>query len=147
VPEDERNTAERNPPAYASDMPMFSTDVRMEKAAEVIRSALDAPRDRSVEVSDGGGPVEAVWWVKGNGVATQWRVRGDAWVLGEDIGGEGDGPVRVRKALMERMRVVREDGVGDWKWKREIGVVFGAQSQGIKGSLQHLHVLIQFSRF
>jgi len=42
LPDDERNKAERNPAIYESDMPMFTTDVRMEKAAEVIRSAQGA---------------------------------------------------------------------------------------------------------
>lgn len=135
VPEDVRNAAERNPGAYESDMPMFSTDVRMEKTAEVIRSAPGANHDNiDVYASDGGGPVEAVWWVKEQNVMTQWRVRGDAWILGPDIGENNkEGSVRVKQALSTRMRCLDEVARDDWSWDREVGVVFGAQSPSIKG--------------
>jgi pyridoxamine 5'-phosphate oxidase len=140
IPESNHNPAERNPAAYESDCPMLSTDVRMEKAKEVIRSAPKAPAgqtrvaERDVEGSDGGGPVEAVWWVKEEGIMVQWRMRGDAWVLGPDVSEEGKENVqRVRRELGQRMRVVDQDATAEWKWERELRVAFGAQSPGIKG--------------
>jgi pyridoxamine 5'-phosphate oxidase len=135
VPEDSRNTAERNPNAYESDMPMLSTDVRMEKVSEVIRSAPGANLDqKDVSASDGGGPVEAVWWVKEQGIRTQWRVRGDAWALGLDIEEEHkESSLRVKHALGTRMRCVDDSAREKWSWEKEVGVVFGAQSPAIKG--------------
>jgi len=62
LPEDNRNPAPRNPQVYESDLPVLTTDVRMEKAGEL---GLAGP-----EGSGGGGPVEAVWWAER--LKTQW---------------------------------------------------------------------------
>lgn len=86
------------------------------------------------EGSGGGGVCEAVFWVKGD-VMVQWRVKGNAFVVGEDIeeaAGEG-----VRKDLEERMRVVNEKGKQDWSWKTELTGHFGNMSPGMRGSFAH----------
>lgn len=135
MPADERNKAPRNPDIYSSDLPLFTTDVRMEKASEIIRSARDVLGDVDASGSGGGGPVEAVWWVEEMG--TQWRVRGDGWVVCDsDIDEEGEAARKVRDALQSRMRTQDQEAESKWSWQKEVGVVFGAQSPGIKGSFR-----------
>ncbi|KAL2049829.1 hypothetical protein ABVK25_009924 [Lepraria finkii] len=99
----------RNPPLFDSDMPTFTTDVRMQKVMEIFgSSAGHADRDELIQGSGGGGPVEAVWWVKDTG--TQWRIKGDAFVVGRDIDGGGGRVVGVRTVKSEVGRRMREDG-------------------------------------
>jgi pyridoxamine 5'-phosphate oxidase len=135
MPADERNDAERNPDVYSSDLPIFTTDVRMEKAGEVIKSAPGASGNEDLEGSGGGGPIEAVWWIEETG--TQWRVRGDAWIIHDsDIEDGGAAAQKVRDAIESRMRMKGQGAAQEWSWKKEVGVVFGAQSPGIKGSFR-----------
>jgi len=135
MPHDERNKAERNPDVYSSDLPIFTTDVRMEKAGEIIKSAPGASGSEDVSVSGGGGPIEAVWWIEETG--TQWRIRGDAWIVHDsDVESDGLQAKKVREAIQPRMRTTDEVAGRNWSWTREVGVVFGAQSPGIKGSFR-----------
>ena len=86
LPENKHNDAERNPRVYESDLPTFTTDVRMEKVAQIFgSSAGHAVSADQTQGSGGGGPVEAVWWVEET--STQWRVRGRAYVVSDDIEG------------------------------------------------------------
>ncbi|KAJ9137232.1 Zn 2cys6 transcription factor [Pleurostoma richardsiae] len=129
-PAGDRNPAPRNPPLYASDLPAFTTDARMQKAPEIAGSG-------------GGGPVEAVFWAPG--AQTQWRVRGAAWVLGPDADGEGDEAARA--ALLARMRR-RSASAGEaggkeeeeerhWSWAREVTGHFGNLAPGMRGSFRN----------
>ncbi|KAA8570817.1 hypothetical protein EYC84_000209 [Monilinia fructicola] len=88
--------------------------------------------------SGGGGPVEAVFWVKE--AMTQWRFKGEAYIVGQDIEGSGQessGTRTVKTKIGERMRVVKEDGKEDWSWAKEITAHFGNISPGMRGSFKN----------
>lgn len=143
LPENKHNTAPKNPKLYDSDMPTFTTDVRMQKVGQIFAtSAGHASSDDQVQGSGGGGPLEAVWWIKD--VGTQWRVRGEAFVVGEDIddtkeGGGSSGVRTVRSEIGRRMRRVDEgerkgeEGESEWSWGRELTAHFGNCSPGMRG--------------
>ncbi|CAK7567766.1 MAG: hypothetical protein SEPTF4163_005734 [Sporothrix epigloea] len=127
LPENTRNPAPRNPAIYESDLPVFTTDVRMEKAGEITTS---------------GGPVEAVWWASEAG--TQWRVRGRAWLLGPEI--ETSAGNEARAAIQKHMRRIpgavggSSAGLTDsaeWSWAREITAHFGNLSPGMRGTFRN----------
>lgn len=82
--------------------------------------------------SGGGGAVEAVFWIPD--AMTQWRVRGDAWVLGLDVGEETGGARTVRERLGGRMRVVDEGREGEWSWAREVEAHWGNLSPVMRRS-------------
>ncbi|KAL9126617.1 MAG: hypothetical protein Q9217_004355 [Psora testacea] len=143
LPENKHNNAPQNPRIYESDMPTFTTDVRMQKVGELFAtSAGHAASDDQEQGSGGGGPVEAVWWIKD--VGTQWRMRGTAWIVGRDIEEtRGDLPgkvssgVRVVKSEVgRRLRVVNgaEGKEREWSWGRELTAHFGNCSPGMRGS-------------
>jgi pyridoxamine 5'-phosphate oxidase len=147
LPENKHNDAPMNERVYESEMPTFTTDVRMLKVPEVFASSAGkaedvgegsagGPEERGQSRgSGGGGPVEAVWWVKD--VGTQWRVRGEAFVVSDDIdGGSGTSGVKtVKSEVGSRMRVVKgmEGKEGEWSWSRELTGHFGNNSPGIRG--------------
>lgn len=135
LPANDRNPAPRNPPAWESDLPVLTTDARMEKAAEVVDTAGLATGSGG-GATGGGGPVEAVWWAENP--ATQWRVRGAAWVLGPDV--EGDEGALAREAILARMRrrkgaTAGQDGE-EWGWKRELTAHFGNLSPVMRGTFR-----------
>lgn len=137
LPENDKNTAEKNPRVFESELFTFTTDVRMQKVGELFgTSSGKADRDELVHGSGGGGPVEAVWWVKDNGM--QWRVRGHAFVVANDIeeNDESSGVRTVKSEVGSRMRVVEEGKEGDWSWKKEIDGHFGNLSPGMRGSFK-----------
>jgi len=137
LPENKHNDAPRNARCYASDLPTFTTDVRMQKAFELFNSSSGrAEREELVQGSGGGGPCEAVFWVKGE-VMVQWRIKGEAFVVGPDIEGEGEessGVRTVKSELGKRMRVLDEEGKEGWSWKREVTGHFGNVSPGMRGT-------------
>lgn len=134
LPENRHNDAPRNPPIYTSDMPTFTTDVRMQKVGQFFASSSGhASSDDQVQGSGGGGPVEAVWWIKDTG--TQWRVKGEAFVVGRDIDeGESSGVRTVKSEVGRRMRRTdREGNEKDWSWAKELTAHFGNCSPGMRG--------------
>jgi pyridoxamine 5'-phosphate oxidase len=145
LPANPHNEAPRNPPVYESDLPSFTTDVRMNKAGELFASGGGGTGGRHVESasdeprgSGGGGPVEAVWWCKE--AATQWRVKGTAYVIapdieeGQDGGGEEPAGVRtVRHELGRRMRALDPSKEAEWSWAREVTGHFGNLSPMMRG--------------
>ncbi|RAR12447.1 FMN binding protein [Stemphylium lycopersici] len=138
LPENKHNDAERNPQVYQSDCPLFTTDVRMEKVGQIFAtSAGHAESKDQIQGSGGGGPVEAVYWNADTG--TQWRVKGRAFVISDDIEGdeESSGVRTVKSEVGKRMRVVDEGKEGDFSWQRELRGFFGNQSPGIKGSFKN----------
>ena len=137
LPENKHNDAPRNPRLYTSDMPTFTTDVRMQKVGQIFgSSAGHADKDEQVQGSGGGGPVEAVWWIKDTG--TQWRIKGEAFVVGNDIGKgpEGGSGVRtVKSEVGRRMRKTEENGdESEWSWEKELTGHFGNCSPGMRGT-------------
>ncbi|KXT12071.1 hypothetical protein AC579_1865 [Pseudocercospora musae] len=138
LPENKHNTAPMNARNYASDMPTFTTDVRMSKTFEIFNTSPGhADRDSLIQGSGGGGPCEAVYWVKESMV--QWRFKGDAFVIAPDIEGEGEessGVRTVKSELGKRMRILKEDGIEEWSWKRELTGHFGNISPGMRGTFQ-----------
>jgi pyridoxamine 5'-phosphate oxidase len=134
LPENKHNDAERNPRAFESDLPTFTTDVRMEKVGQLFGTGPGhAKSDEQTQGSGGGGPVEAVWWNKETG--TQWRIKGKAFVVANDTEGaeESSGVRTVKSEVGKRMRLVDESNEKDWSWARELTASFGNQSPGIKG--------------
>lgn len=136
LPENKHNEAEKNARVYESDLPTFTSDVRMNKPFELFASSAGKADDESLaQGSGGGGPCEAVWWVKD--VQVQWRVKGTAFVVAPDIEGDGDessGVRTVKSEIGERMRVLDEQGKEDWSWSRELRGHFGNMSPGLRGS-------------
>ena len=133
-----------NERVYESEMPTFTTDVRMEKPYELFASSA-GKGDRSQSVgSGGGGPVEAVWWI--SEVGMQWRMKGTAFVLGEDIEagkeGESSGVRTAKSEVGSRMRVVegKEGEVASWSWGKELTAHFGNCSPGMRGESRILSV-------
>ncbi|KAJ5042416.1 uncharacterized protein L3040_004965 [Drepanopeziza brunnea f. sp. 'multigermtubi'] len=138
LPENGRNVAPRNARVYESDLLTLTTDVRMEKVPEIFATGAGHGDVAQSQGSGGGGPVEAVFWVKG--VMAQWRIRGDAFVVARDIegGGEESSGVRtVKSAVGERMRVVSEEGKEAWSWNTELTAHFGNLSPGMRGSFKN----------
>ncbi|KAK7748504.1 hypothetical protein SLS62_008544 [Diatrype stigma] len=150
LPANPRNEAERNPAGvYASDLPTFTTDVRMDKLAELFGEEVeeddggDGGASRSKPGTGGGGPVEATFWARRAGV--QWRIRGRAYVLAPDVEDErgevSEGAREVVRALRARMRrvVSSEDGEKEkgWSFAREITAHFGNVSPLMRGSFRN----------
>ena len=139
LPENKHNDAPMNERVYESEMPTFTSDVRMEKIPEIFASSAGHGDKSQSQGSGGGGPVEAVFWVKE--VGTQWRIKGEAYVVAEDIEGGGEESSGVRTVKSEvggRMRLVKEGGEKDWSWGKELTAQFGNCSPGMRGEFHHL---------
>ncbi|KAK5165118.1 uncharacterized protein LTR77_009215 [Saxophila tyrrhenica] len=139
LPENKHNQAEQNERVYGSDLPTFTTDVRMQKQYELFASSSGhADRSELVQGSGGGGPCEAVFWAKE--VMVQWRMKGDAFIIGPDIEGEGEqskessGVRTVKSEVGGRMRVLKEEDQDKWSWNRELTAHFGNLAPGMRGS-------------
>ncbi|KAJ8611710.1 hypothetical protein MRB53_037821 [Persea americana] len=130
LPENKHNDAPKNPRVYESELPTFTTDVRMRKVGEIFHTGPGhAEKLEQAQGSGGGGAVEAVWWVKDVGV--QWRVQGEAFVVGPDIEeGESSGVRTVKSEVGGRMKVVDEAKEGEWSWNKEVDGHFGNLSPG-----------------
>ncbi|KAI6323743.1 hypothetical protein MCOR34_001728 [Pyricularia oryzae] len=116
MPSNDRNPAERNPGGvYESDMPVFTTDARMQKTGQ-----LEADRR-----------AEAVWWVEET--QTQWRMRGVVWQLGRQVGDEA------RAALERRMRDLtgQQQQQQGWSWESEVTGHFGNLSPMMRGTFKN----------
>ena len=83
-----------------------------------------------------------VWcpYVRGTTIVlTQPRIKGEAFIIGNDIEGDGDqskessGVRTVKSELGSRMRVVKEEGRDKWSWKTELTGNFGNISPGMRG--------------
>lgn len=123
LPDNKHNEAPMNERVYESEMPAFTSDVRMNKVFEVFASSAGKADDTSLtQGSGGGGPCEAVWWVKTDKRKVQWRIKGNAFIVGNDIEDdqESSGVRTVKTELFSRMRVVKEEGKADWSWAKEL---------------------------
>ncbi|KAF1985027.1 hypothetical protein K402DRAFT_395079 [Aulographum hederae CBS 113979] len=134
LPENKHNPAEKNERVFGSDMPTITTDVRMEKVGQITGTGEE---ETGKEGSGGGGRVEAVWWIKEGDVMTQWRVKGEAFVIGPDVGEDGNEGVKmVKTELGKRMRTVNEGQQADWSWEKELTAHFGNLSPMMRGSFK-----------
>lgn len=137
LPENKHNDAPKNERIFESELFTLTTDVRMNKVGELFgTSSGKADRDELVQGSGGGGAVEATWWVKDEGM--QWRVRGSAYVVANDIedNEESSGVRTVKSEVGSRMRAVQEGKEGEWSWKKEVDGHFGNLSPGMRGSFK-----------
>ena len=135
LPENKHNPAPMNERVYESDMPTFTTDVRMEKIPDLFASGVGDGEAWRWQGSGGGGPVEALWWIKE--VMTQWRVQGEAFVVGPDIeaddGHDSSGARTVKTEVGRRMRSIDQAKEEDWSWARELTAHFGNMSPIMRG--------------
>lgn len=118
-------------------MPTFTSDVRMQKVSQLFTSGSGhATKDEQMQGSGGGGPCEAVYWIKETQV--QWRLKGEAFIVGPDIEDETEssGVRTVKSELGSRMRIVDESKQGDWSWSKELTAHFGNNSPGLRGSFK-----------
>lgn len=91
--------------------------------------------------SGGGGRVEAIFWIEG--ASAEWRFRGRAYVLGNDIESENAAAKLVRDKITQRMLPVSSSekekrGVNEaWSFSRELTSCFGVLSPEMRGHYQH----------
>ncbi|VTO86275.1 unnamed protein product [Fusarium graminearum] len=126
IPVNPKNQAPLNPPLYESDLLTITTDARMEKVPELSPDGKNVPQT-------GGGPVEAVFWV--TETQTQWRMRGHAYLLGQDI--DDPSASHVRGEIEQHMRKKSDDNSIPWNWGKEITAHFGNLSPGMRGSFRN----------
>lgn len=115
-------------------MPTFTTDVRMQKVANIFTSSPGHASDpEQMQGSSGAWPVEALFWIREKG--TQWRIAGTAYVVAEDVEGrereQSSGVRTVKSEVGARMQSVQE---GDWNWATELTAHFGNVSPGMRGT-------------
>lgn len=113
-------------------MPTFTTDVRSHKVWDLfVTGGGHATKDEQMQGSGGGGPVEAVWWIKDT--KTQWRVKGTAFIVGNDIEEketQSSGVRTVKSEVGAGMRRLKE---GEWSWATELTGHFGNLSPQSRG--------------
>lgn len=140
LPENKHYDGPKNVRAFESDLLTFTTDVRMEKVPDLFASSKGHGDVSQSQGSGGGGPVEAIFWIKD--IGTQWRFRGTAYVVGPDIEGDGEessGVRTVKDKVGARMRIVDEDKKDQWSWHTELTGQFGNLSPGMRGSFKNPH--------
>ncbi|KAK5089959.1 hypothetical protein LTR05_000127 [Lithohypha guttulata] len=137
LPENKHNELPKNPAIYESDCPVFTTDARMEKTYHMFATGKGhGDREQSKSGTGGGGPVEAIYWVKDT--STQWRIRGKGWLIAaNDIEGgteaaQNSGTMTVKAQLGRYMRPVgdHESKNSEWSWRREVENQFENLSPG-----------------
>ena len=133
LPVNPKNPAPLNPEAFESDLPTFTSDVRMEKIPELSDTAGGAAEGLSPLASREGGPVEAVFWMPK--AKTQWRIRGRCYILGPDVDSETTAPVRA--ALQTHMRSKGHSDASSWSFAREVTAQFGNLSPGMRGTFRN----------
>lgn len=144
LPENKHNELPKNPAIYETDCPVFTNDARMEKTYHIFATGKGkGDREQAKSGTGGGGPVEAVYWVKDT--MTQWRIRGKAWVVAaDDIEGGTDaaqnsGTVTVKAAVGKYMRPVGDHAQknSDWSWKNEVENHFENLSPSMRGTFKN----------
>lgn len=125
-----------NPPAFESDLLVFTTDIRMGKIGQITSAANEA-------TGSVGGPVEALFWAKQ--VMKQWRIKGNAIVIGDDGSKSTEQSARkeVRKWMRPREHVTDSKntlgssetfgGSTTWSWEKEITAQFANMSPVMRG--------------
>lgn len=138
MPVNSKNPAELNPKHFESDLFTLTSDARMEKVPEMLRSSNGPGQGTEVQ-SGKGGPVEAVFWM--NDVKVQWRIRGHSYVVGPDIDSSAHSPIR--EALKKHMRPTDQDKTDNtpkdasFSFSRELTAHFGNLSPGMRGTFKN----------
>lgn len=122
------NPAKLNPDIFKTHLPVFTTDIRMEKTRDLLQADSISPGGDP----GGGGPVEAVFWAAE--ARTQWRLRGRAYLVGPDI--ETEAGNSVREAVAPYMQP-KGPGQETWSWLRELGAHFGNLSPSMRGTFRN----------
>lgn len=144
LPENDKNQLPKNPAVYESDCPTFTTDARMNKAYQVFATGKGKGNlVQSRSGTGGGGPVEAVYWVKD--VMTQWRIRGRCWLLAaddldsDDEHAQNSGTVAAKAEIGRYMRAIGDHAQKspDWGWGREIENHFENMSPIARGMFKN----------
>lgn len=143
LPENKHNQLPKNPNIYDSDCPVFTTDARMEKTYHLFATGKgQGDREQSKSGTGGGGPVEAVYWVKAT--MTQWRIRGRAWLISaDDVEGadeaQNSGTVTVKAQVGRYMRPINDHTTknSEWSWKTEVENFFENLSPTMRGSFKN----------
>lgn len=145
LPENPHNKLAQNPTVYESDCPTFTTDARMSKVFDLFATGKGkGSKEQSRSGSGGGGPVEAVYWVKD--AMTQWRIRGQCWLIAADDVEEGtdaaqnSGTVSMKAEVGRYMRRVagkENESAEDWSWKREVVTHFENLSPMMRGTFKN----------
>jgi pyridoxamine 5'-phosphate oxidase len=143
IPENSHNKLKKNPAIYESDCPAFTTDARMHKVYDVFATGKGkGDLEQSRSGTGGGGPVEAVYWIRDTG--SQWRIRGKCWFISaDDVEGEeqqNSGTVTVKSQVGRYMRPTKGNENGnpsDWSWKLEVENQFENLSPMMRGSFKN----------
>lgn len=141
--ENKHNELPKNPDIYDSDCLVSTTDARMEKTYHMFATGKGkGDREQAKSGTGGGGPVEAVYWVKDT--MTQWRISGKGWVVGaDDLEGTEDaqnsGTVTVKAQVGRYMRPINdhEEKHKEWSWKRQVENQFENLSPGMRGTFKN----------
>ncbi|OJD16796.1 hypothetical protein AJ78_03086 [Emergomyces pasteurianus Ep9510] len=133
--EDDRGREENgvNPNVYESDLLTFTTDVRMDKIAQISSSSEETYCGND---AGAGGPVEAVFWIRD--VMTQWRIKGRAFIIGGDNRGAGES--RSRENIWQwvrRRENSADENVKRWSLEKEITAIFANLSPMMRGSFKN----------
>jgi pyridoxamine 5'-phosphate oxidase len=109
-----------NPSLYESDLLAFTTDVRMQKIEQF---------------GDFEGAIEVVFWVKE--LMAQWRLRGKAFVIGDDANksAERESRSEIAKALRRKPNHSddSEASAENWTWEKEVTAYFANHSPIMRG--------------
>jgi pyridoxamine 5'-phosphate oxidase len=118
-----RDEKELNPSIYESDMLTFTTDVRMGKVEEL--QQFEA--------------VEVLFWVKD--IMAQWRLRGKAFVIGDEQGKSGE--KNARAEISKGLRAKSNDAAKSqqWYWDKEVTAYFANHSPLMRGKADIIVVL------
>ncbi|KPI42344.1 uncharacterized protein AB675_9768 [Cyphellophora attinorum] len=147
LPPNSHNKLPKNPQLYTSDCPVFTTDARMSKVYDIFATGKGkGDLEQSRSGTGGGGPVEAVYWIKD--IKVQWRIRGKCWLVSaDDVDGsdaQNSGTVTVKAQVGRYMRpadgVSEEEsqrGKGEWSWRTEVNNWFENLSPGMRGSFKN----------
>lgn len=117
-----KEEGEMNPSTYESDMITFTTDVRMAKVEQIKETH---------------GAIEVVFWVKE--VMGQWRLKGTAFVIGDD--GNKAGEKTARSEIAKGLRKKSADTTdGEWSWEKEVTAYFANHSPLMRGKFYCLSI-------
>lgn len=143
LPPNKHNQLPKNPAIFESDCPVFTTDSRMTKTYDIFATSKGkGDLEQSRSGSGGGGPVEAVYWVKET--RTQWRIKGKCWIVAaDDIEGgaeaQNSGTVTVKAQVGRYMRPIGEHETqhNEWSWRREVDNNFENLNPLMRGSFEN----------